>query len=109
MIHFTRYTKRKLIVYGIALLVVYAIFSSGYNKHRSETTIVNAKPEKVWEFVADFSKMKLLNPTMWVFNFIIFHSINSHLASWNKMQAFSLIAMRLGVHYYLKQYEVILC
>ncbi|XP_059607855.1 uncharacterized protein LOC132255735 [Phlebotomus argentipes] len=64
MIHFTRCNKRKLILYGIVFLVVYAIFSSSYNEHRSETTIANAKPEKVWEFVADFSKMKLLNPTI---------------------------------------------
>uniref|UniRef100_A0A1B0GLK9 Uncharacterized protein n=1 Tax=Lutzomyia longipalpis TaxID=7200 RepID=A0A1B0GLK9_LUTLO len=64
MIHITRANKRKLVLYGIILLIAYAIFSSGYSSHRSETTIANAKPEDVWEFVADFSKMKLLNPTI---------------------------------------------
>ncbi|GAB0098927.1 uncharacterized protein DMENIID0001_147370 [Sergentomyia squamirostris] len=61
---FTRSNKRKLIVYGIIFLLAYVIFSSGYNDYRSETTIAGAKPEQVWEYVADFSKMKLLNPTI---------------------------------------------
>lgn len=48
----------------IILLVLYVIFSSGYHKYEIDGVIKNSKPEDVWNYVADFSKMKLLNPTM---------------------------------------------
>lgn len=48
------------------LLVLYLIFSSGYHKYEIDGIIRNTRPEDVWNFVADFNKMKLLNPTMYV-------------------------------------------
>lgn len=46
------------------LLGIYLIFSSGYHKYEIDGVIENTKPEDVWNYVADFGKMRLLNPTM---------------------------------------------
>lgn len=46
------------------LVVVYLIFSSGYHKYEIDGVIKHTRPEDVWNYVADFSKMRLLNPTM---------------------------------------------
>lgn len=59
-----RYNKRHLCILGAALLVLYWIFSASRNTYEAEVTIKNTKPEFVWEYVADFHKMHLLNPTM---------------------------------------------
>lgn len=62
--HATRWNKKRVITIVVAVLVLYTIFSSGYNKYAVDVTINNAHPESVWEYIADFSKMRLLNPTM---------------------------------------------
>lgn len=49
---------------GAALFVLYWIFSASKNTYEAEIIIKNTKPELVWEYVADFHKMHLLNPTM---------------------------------------------
>lgn len=61
-----RWNKRRVIVLTLSAIVFYLIISSRYTKYQAETIIRNHKPEDVWNFVADFSKMKLLNPTMYV-------------------------------------------
>lgn len=58
------WNKRRLIVLFCATLAFYVVFSASYNTYESDVTIKNTKPEIVWEYVADFQKMKLLNPTM---------------------------------------------
>lgn len=60
----TRWNIKRLSIVFIALLGLYVIFSASNNKYEVDAIIKYTKPEKVWEFVADFSKMKLLNPTM---------------------------------------------
>lgn len=60
----TRWNKKRTFIVIAFLLVIYVAFSSTYNKYEIDGTIPNTKPEHVWEFVADFSKMRKLNPTM---------------------------------------------
>lgn len=60
----TRWNIKRLSILCIALLGLYVVFSASNNKYEVDTVIRHTKPDKVWEFVADFSKMKLLNPTM---------------------------------------------
>lgn len=59
-----RWNKRHLSIFGIGLLIFYLIFSASRNTYESDVIIRNTKPELVWEYVADFHKMHLLNPTM---------------------------------------------
>lgn len=59
-----RWNKRHLSALGIGLLIVCFIFSASRNTYESDVIIRNTKPESVWEYVADFHKMHLLNPTM---------------------------------------------
>lgn len=60
----TRWNIKRLSIVCIGILALYVIFSASNNKYEVDAIIKHTKPEKVWEFVADFSKMKLLNPTM---------------------------------------------
>ncbi|XP_055376973.1 uncharacterized protein LOC129609118 [Condylostylus longicornis] len=59
-----RYQKRRLVFIVAGILLIYFIFLRGYNEYKIEGVIKNAKAEDVWEYAADFSKMKLLNPTI---------------------------------------------
>lgn len=61
-----RHSLKKASILISILVVLYVILSSGYHKYEIDGIIKNSKPEDVWGFVADFSKMKLLNPTMYV-------------------------------------------
>lgn len=58
--------KTRNILHGIlGLLLLYTLFF--YKKKHQvmfEGTINKSDPKVVWEFVADFSNMKKLNPTM---------------------------------------------
>lgn len=63
--HPIRWNKRRLVSVALSGIVLYLILSAKYNKFTAEIVIKNQKPEDVWNFVADFSKMKLLNPTMY--------------------------------------------
>lgn len=60
----TRWNKKRIFIVIAFLLVIYVAFSSTYNKYEIDGTIPNTKPELVWDFVADFDKMRKLNPTM---------------------------------------------
>lgn len=60
----TRWNKRRLIAIFAILIISYTIFSSSYNQYQIDATIKNVNAEEVWDFISDFSKMKLLNPTM---------------------------------------------
>lgn len=60
----TRWNRRRCSFLACALLVLYWLFSVSNNTYESDVTIKNVKPEIVWEYVADFHKMRLLNPTM---------------------------------------------
>lgn len=56
--------KRVSVIIAVLVLLYVFVFSSGYQKHQIDGVIANTRPEMVWEYVADFSKMRLLNPTM---------------------------------------------
>lgn len=60
----TRWNIKRISIVIVVLVGLYVMFSASSNKYEVDAVIKNTKPEKVWEFVADFSKMKLLNPTM---------------------------------------------
>lgn len=60
-----RWNIKRVSLISTALLLLYVfVFSSGYHKYQIDGVIGNTRPERVWEYVADFSKMRLLNPTM---------------------------------------------
>lgn len=63
-----RWAKRRVFVTITIVLVVYYFLSASYQPYQISTIIPRTKPEDVWEFVADFSRMKKLNPTMYVSN-----------------------------------------
>lgn len=64
MMQTTRWSQRRLAIFGIGLLIFYLIFSASQNTYESDVIIKNTKPEIVWEYIADFHKMRMLNPTM---------------------------------------------
>jgi len=74
--HIPRLWIRAAVLLGIALLLYVFVFSSGYQKYQIEGIIKRSEPEKVWEYVADFNKMRLLNPTMWVYHLVWRNPIN---------------------------------
>lgn len=55
--------QRRFVTIGILVLVLYIYISSGYKTFVKEGTI-HALPKDVWLFVSDFSKLKMINPTM---------------------------------------------
>lgn len=60
----TRWNRRRCSIAAFSLLVLYWLFSASNNTYESDVTIKNVRPEIAWEYVADFHKMRLLNPTM---------------------------------------------
>ncbi|XP_017136054.1 uncharacterized protein LOC108151743 [Drosophila miranda] len=71
--------KRFSLLLTTALLLYVFVLSSGYQKYQIEGIIGKTRPEKVWEYVADFNKMRLLNPT--IINFKIL-SDHGHAHDW---------------------------
>jgi len=65
--------KRKYIIGAVALIIIYLCIASRYQTYEHSEVIKNAKPIAVWEFVADFSKMKQLNPTILDFKILSDH------------------------------------
>lgn len=60
----TRWNNRRISIAAGAILVFYLMFSASWNTYQADVIIKNTNPELVWEYVADFDKMRLLNPTM---------------------------------------------
>ncbi|EDV96966.1 GH16571 [Drosophila grimshawi] len=71
--------KRVSLVISVILLLYVFVFSAGYHKYQIDAVIGNAEPEAVWEYVADFNKMRLLNPT--ILNFKILND-EGHSHDW---------------------------
>lgn len=55
--------RRRYLTIGIIVLGLYMYLCSGYKAFVKEG-VINAAPESVWLFVSDFSKLKMINPTM---------------------------------------------
>ncbi|CAD7002565.1 uncharacterized protein LOC101460672 [Ceratitis capitata] len=68
--HARRWNIKKLIICGGAFLIVYILLTSGTREYEIDATIESSKPEQVWEYVADFNKMRTLNPTILNFKII---------------------------------------
>lgn len=66
----SRYNKRKYIIGICAIIFIYIFLFSRYQSYEYQEVIKNVKPSVVWEFVADFSKMKQLNPTILDFKIV---------------------------------------
>ncbi|KFB48233.1 AGAP005820-PA-like protein [Anopheles sinensis] len=73
-----RWAKRRVLVASIGAIVLYYFLSSSYQKYQISTVIPRTKPEDVWEFVADFSQMRKLNPTILNFNILADHGNFEH-------------------------------
>lgn len=60
--------KTRNVLYTSLTLLIFYIFFVYKKKHHIlfEGIIKNSNPIHIWEFVADFSNMKKLNPTMYV-------------------------------------------
>ncbi|OXU30090.1 hypothetical protein TSAR_004179 [Trichomalopsis sarcophagae] len=66
-----KWKARTLAYSGLGLFGFYFLFVYKWTHHfLYEATVKNSKPEHVWEFVADFSNMIKLNPTLEEFNII---------------------------------------
>jgi hypothetical protein len=59
-----RNNKRKYIIGIVAVILSYLFLFTRYQTCEIQEVISNVKPQLVWEFIADFSKMKSLNPTL---------------------------------------------
>lgn len=69
-----RSIKRNYTIGIIAvILIIYLYLFARYQTYEHQAVIKNAKPVAVWEFVADFSKMKQLNPTILDFKILSDH------------------------------------
>lgn len=70
-----RWKTRNVLYLALTLFIFYIFFIYKKKYHVNfEGTIQNSNPIHVWEYVADFSNMKKLNPTMCV-KTIIIHKI----------------------------------
>lgn len=68
-----RQSKRKYIIGICAVIFVYIFLFTRYQTFEYQEVIKNVKPESVWEYVADFSKMKSLNPSILEFKVLSDH------------------------------------
>lgn len=71
-----RQSKRKYIFGICAVIFVYLLLFSRYQTFEYQEVIKEVKPEAVWEYVADFSKMKSLNPSILEFKILSDHGNN---------------------------------
>ena len=71
-----RHNKRKIIILVCVIICLYVTLFSPYSNYEYQEIIKNVKPEQVWEFVADFSKMKTLIPNMLEFKITADHGNN---------------------------------
>lgn len=68
-----RQNKRKYIIGICAVIFVYIFLFTRYQTFEYQEIIKSVKPESVWEYVADFSKMKSLNPAILEFKVLSDH------------------------------------
>ncbi|EDW78909.1 uncharacterized protein Dwil_GK11439 [Drosophila willistoni] len=71
--------RRISVFFTLGLLFYVLVISGSYYEYQIGGTISNARPEKVWEYVADFNKMRLLNPTIINFKILADHG---HAHDW---------------------------
>uniref|UniRef100_A0A1A9VYK3 Uncharacterized protein n=1 Tax=Glossina austeni TaxID=7395 RepID=A0A1A9VYK3_GLOAU len=74
-----RWNIRNIAILIACSLIIYMICARGRHSYEIDGIIKNTKPEDVWNYVADFSKMKLLNPTILDFKIL---SESGHIHDW---------------------------
>uniref|UniRef100_A0A1A9Z3E7 Uncharacterized protein n=1 Tax=Glossina pallidipes TaxID=7398 RepID=A0A1A9Z3E7_GLOPL len=74
-----RWNIRNIVILIACSLITYMICARGRHSYEIDGIIKNTKPEDVWNYVADFSKMKLLNPTILDFKIL---SESGHIHDW---------------------------
>lgn len=62
----TMWYRRKAIFWCILGFMFWLMFRKRQFNVTNSAVILNSGPNEVWEYIADFSHMKTLNPTMWV-------------------------------------------
>ena len=73
-----KWKTRNILYTSLTLLVFYVLFVYKKKHHiLFEEIIKDSNPIHVWEYVADFSNMKTLNPTMYVKHYTSLFSIFS--------------------------------
>lgn len=60
----THWNRKRICYLAVILILLWFLFRGGYNDYEITGIIENTNPKDVWEFVADFSKMMILNPTI---------------------------------------------
>ncbi|VEN46582.1 unnamed protein product [Callosobruchus maculatus] len=65
-----QWKSRRTIASFLGVFFLYLMIRANYYEHKSFVFIPRVPPNQVWEFVADFSNMKYLNPTIIDFNII---------------------------------------
>ncbi|XP_053676093.1 uncharacterized protein LOC128726315 [Anopheles nili] len=73
-----RWTKRRAIPAIAIAITLYYFLSSSYERYEIDSVIPHTNPESVWDFVADFSRMKQLNPTILHFRILADHGNQEH-------------------------------
>lgn len=59
-----RWKLRKLVAVTVAILLLYFWIRPRQFTFNADIKVPNVQPNEVWEYVADFSNMIKLNPTM---------------------------------------------
>jgi hypothetical protein len=59
-----RWFKKRILCVCLLSVFLYLIFRSRTQNVVFEAVVANSKPIDIWEFVADFSNHKKLNPTL---------------------------------------------
>ncbi|XP_035786724.1 uncharacterized protein LOC118463899 [Anopheles albimanus] len=54
----------RMLIATLSAIALYFFLSSGYREYELSGVVPHTKPEDVWDFLADFSHMKRLNPTI---------------------------------------------
>ncbi|XP_067646457.1 uncharacterized protein [Eurosta solidaginis] len=84
--HIKRWNLKKLALYGAGLLIIYVLITGRSRQYQIDALIENSKAEEVWEYVADFGKMRTLNPTILDFKII---ADSGHTHEWHYSVAYT--------------------
>lgn len=59
-----QWKSKRFITVVLAVLVIYYFFRVRQYQYNATVLLPEIKPTEPWEYIADFSNMKYLNPTM---------------------------------------------
>lgn len=79
MMRTVQYKYKRIICCVLGIFVLYLLVRIGEYQHEESIKLKNVKAVDAWDFVADFSNMKYLNPTIIEFNIL---SESGNYAHW---------------------------